>query len=193
MNKKIETPSVEVVQKYIDEFNNNREFVVVEDTLSELFRKYPRNQSLQEILIKSTVLNSLYNTNIYAIVKMADHILNKNMDSRLQVGSLELVAEIAYIEIEGKIRNNYSFASKYCHWHKPDIYPIYDSYIDQLLWQYQKQGDVMRFTRAALRDYPRYKEIVESFRKKYGLVQFSFKELDKFLWMRGKEFLKKPI
>src|SRR3990172_2016078 len=95
--------------------------------MSELFGKYPSNQKLRDILIKATALNSLYNTNIYATVKLAKHILNKNIDAKLRDGSPELVDEIAHVEINGKLRNNYSFASKYCHWHQPEMYPIYDS------------------------------------------------------------------
>ena len=189
MNKKVIHPSVEIVQHYIEKFNNDQELTVVEDVLSELFRKYPNNQSLRDILIKATTLNSLYNTNIYAIVTKAKHILNKNIDAKLQDGSPGLVDEIAHIEIGGKIRNNYSFTSKYCHWHQPEMYPIYDSYVDNLLWRYRKQDKFTIFTQAELRQYPRYKQIIEIFKRHYGLSQFNAKELDKFLWGYGKELI----
>jgi len=55
---------------------------------------------------------------------LAEHILSRNIDAKLRDESLELVGEIARIEINGKLRNNYSFASKYCHWHQPEKYPI---------------------------------------------------------------------
>jgi len=45
----------------------------------------------------------------------------------------------------------------------------------------------MEFKRDELRQYSRYKEIIEGFRVNYGLTQLSFKELDKFLWSYGKE------
>lgn len=189
MNKIVIHPSVAMVQKYISRFDNNQELTVVEDVLSELFGKYPNNQKLRDILIKATTLNSLYNTNIFAIVKMAKHILNKNIDAKLREGSPELVDEIAHIEINGKIRNNYSFASKYCHWHQPEMYPIYDSYIDNLLWHYQKQDKFLLFKQVELRQYPRYKKIIEIFKIHYGLSQFRSKELDKFLWGYGKELV----
>ncbi len=189
MNKTVIQPSVEMVQKYISRFDNDDELIVVEDVLSELFGKYPNNQKLRDILIKTTTLNSLYNTNIYAIVTMAEHILNKNIDAKLRDGSPELVDEIAHVEIGGKIRNNYSFASKYCHWHQPEIYPIYDSYIDNLLWHYQKRDKFEEFTRVELRQYPRYKQIIEAFKSYYGLSQFKSKDLDKFLWGHGKELI----
>jgi hypothetical protein len=33
--------------------------------------------------------------------------------------------------------------------------------------------------------YPRYVEIITQFRMHYGLGEFGFKELDKFLWLYG--------
>jgi hypothetical protein len=186
MNSAIK-PSIELVQEYINKFDSNRDLVIVEETLSELFGKYPDNRSLRDVLIKATILNSLYSTNIFAIVRVAEHIVQKNIDAKLRDGSPELVDEIARIEIREETRNNYSFATKYCHWHQPELYPIYDSYVDNLLWRYRKQDGFMTFTQAELRQYPRYKQIIEGFKDHYGLLQFKFKELDKFLWVYGRE------
>ncbi len=36
MSKEVEFPTVELVQKYIDKFDNDRDLVLVEDVLSEL-------------------------------------------------------------------------------------------------------------------------------------------------------------
>ena len=189
MNKIVIRPSVELVQKYISRFDNDQELTAVEDVMSELFGKYPSNQKLRDILIKATALNSLYNTNIYATVKLAKHILNKNIDAKLRDGSPELVDEIAHVEINGKLRNNYSFASKYCHWHRPEMYPIYDNYVDNLLWRYQKQDKFSVFKQTELRQYKRYKQILEDFKSHYGLSKFRSKDLDKFLWGYGKDFV----
>ncbi|HLA86931.1 MAG TPA: hypothetical protein VJL10_02815 [Anaerolineales bacterium] len=186
MSKVVEIPTVELVQKYINKFNDDNELVLVENVLSELFEKYPDNHNLRDVLIKAAALNSLYSTNIYAIVRMAEHIVKEHIDIELQKGTSEVVEKIARIAIKGKIRNNYSFASKYCHWHQPEMYPIYDSYVDQLLWAYHNQHNFMEFKQIDLRHYPRYKEVIEAFRKHYSLSQFSFKELDKFLWIYGR-------
>ena len=187
MNREIVIPSIESVREYLNKFDRNKELVVVEDVLAELFARYPGNQNLRDVLIKATVLNALYSTNIYDIVKMANHILSKNIGAKLQMGSPELVDEIARVEMSGKIRNNYSFASKFCHWHKPDMYPIFDGYVEQLLWAYREQSSFMEFKRDDLRKYPRYKEIIEGFKNHYGLTQFSLRELDKFLWGYGRQ------
>jgi len=187
VNRIIEYPSTDLIQEYIDKFDHDSEIVAVENTLSELFRIYPNNKVLPEILIKVVGINSLYSTNIYATVKVAHHILAQNIDTRLQTGSLELVDEIALININGKKRRNYSFASKYCHWHRPNIFPIYDSFVERLLWFYRENDNFMTFKRIELQQFSHYKEIIEGFRKFYKLTQFDFRNLDKFLWLYGKK------
>ncbi len=156
-----------------------------------MFGKYPDNHALRDVLIKATALNSLYSTNIYAIVRTAQNIVCQNIDADLRSGSLEVVDKIARVEVPGKTRNNYSFASKYCHWHQPEMYPIYDSYVDKLLWAYHVQRQFENFKLVDLRNYSRYKEIVESFRKCYSLTQFGLKDLDKFLWGYGRDYVNK--
>ena len=49
----------------------------------------------------------------------------------------------------------------------------------------------MRFKNAKLRRYAYFKKIVSGFREHYGLRRFSFKELDKFLWLYGRELYRR--
>ncbi len=90
-----------------------------------------------------------------------------------------------------KKRRNYSFASKYCHWHQPDKYPIYDNLVENMLWAYHKHFNFGTFRRDDLQYYCQYKEIMDDFKKDYGLTRFSYREIDKFLWKYAKVFLEK--
>jgi hypothetical protein len=57
-----------------------------------------------------------------------------DIDARLHTGDATLVGDIAQVTMDsGKIKNFYSFATKYCSHHMPLEYPIYDSYVDLLL------------------------------------------------------------
>ena len=75
----------------------------------------------------------------------------------------------------------FSFASKYCSWHDPQNYPLYDYYVEKLLLAYRRKDKFAKFKNADLRKYGNYKNIVSRFRDHYQLGCFSFKELDKFL------------
>lgn len=119
---------------------------------------------------------------------MARHILGLKIDDSLRSKSCELVDRIANATFSGKSRHVFSFASKYCSWHDRESYPIYDSYVSKVLIAYQQiDRFAPSFPRSDLRFYRRYKEVVTDFRKYYELMDFSFDELDKFLWLYGKE------
>ena len=60
------------------------------------------------------------------------------VDERLAHGDLSLVSDIAQMKFGEKSRFNLSFASKYCSWHQPTPYQIYDGVVNQMLWNYQE-------------------------------------------------------
>jgi hypothetical protein len=53
----------------------------------------------------------------------------------------DLIERIANVEISGKRRRNYSFATKYCNFRRPDVYPIYDSLVAGVLNVLLRQGE----------------------------------------------------
>jgi hypothetical protein len=86
------------------------------------------------------------------------------------------------------VRNNFSFASKYCHWHNPTAYPIYDGNVEACLWFYRKQDGFATFARDGY-SYPEFVRRVNAFRDFYGLTSFTYKQLDKLLWYLGDTLL----
>lgn len=122
-----------------------------------------------------------------------------DIDARLKRGDTQLVDQIATLTIktkggEEKTRRNYFFASKYCSFHQPTLYPIYDSIVDRVLKAYQKQDRFSSQPLGDLKDYRRFKEVLEEFVSSYkGLGKPSWKELDYFLHDYGKSSsLKEP-
>ncbi|AJD01244.1 hypothetical protein [Campylobacter lari] len=110
-----------------------------EKALEKLFTKtYPKNNDMDDILIKASSLNDFYSTNIFSIFPVAKHIKNLKIDESLENGDLTLVSKIANVKINGVNKNFYSFASKYCSHHKPLIFPIYDYYVDKVLITFKK-------------------------------------------------------
>jgi hypothetical protein len=181
----LQKPTVELVNRYIQKFAEG--VGIFDKALTVLFRTFPENAQLEHVLLKVTALNSLYYTNIWAVTPVAENILRHNIDEKLAQEDPELVNQIAVIKVKGKTRRNYSFASKYCSWHMPEAYPIFDSFVNAVIWKYQQVDRFSNFRRYDLHDYPTYKRILEEFKTSYGLGQYSFKDLDKFLWQYGKE------
>lgn len=188
--KPLAIPSSVLIRKYATQFEQSPDTAASDQAISKAFHTFPHNDRLEEVLIKVAVLNSLYSTNIFALTKVATHIYQLQIDNALAQHSLAVVDVIACIELNGKRRRNYSFATKYCHWHRPDVYPIYDSYVERLLWAYQQQDGFARFRREDLQDYLCYKMIHDQFKQHYGINTFTTKQVDQFLWGYGKEWLK---
>jgi hypothetical protein len=186
----LKTPTPALVREYIHKFDTGRDGRV-DKALLELFRAFPQNNRMEHILFKVLGLNALYSTEIIAVQPVARHILSLNLDAKLAQGAAELVNQIARTPMkDGKVRRNYSFATKYCSWHMPAAYPIFDSVVGKLISEYQRLDRFANYTwQHELTDYLVFKQAIEAFREKYGLSDFSFKELDKFLWSYGKETL----
>jgi hypothetical protein len=187
---KIKFPTKEVVNEYLNKWDKLENYVLQESSLRKLFDlTYPKNVDMDDVLIKVCSLNDFYSTNIFSPFTVAKHIVELNIDERLQNEDLRLVNEIATVKVnENKEINFYSFATKYCSHHKPMIYPIFDSYVEKLLMYYKKKDKFAKFNKKDLKDYPSYKEILLSFREYYKLNEFNLKEIDKYLWQAGKDY-----
>ena len=186
----IPRPTVEEVEKYLKQWDALENYVNQENSLDKLFFDLiPENKLIEDILIKCSTLNDFYSTNIFSIFPIAKHILQLNIDERLKNGDLTLIEDIADKKVMG--RRNYSFASKYCSHHNPKQFPIYDSYVNKVLMHFKKVDKFAKFTNGDLQNYLKFKAILDEFKVYYSLEQYSLKELDKYLWLLGKEYFKK--
>ncbi|HEB13489.1 MAG TPA: hypothetical protein ENI13_00740 [candidate division CPR3 bacterium] len=183
----LDQPTPELVEKYVLQFQNSERYYVSDQAIIKLFSHFPENSHLEDILLKLSVINDLYSTNIYATFKMAKHIQRLKIDPELRKRSTAIVNKIAAFPITGKTINFYSFATKYCNWHDQNGYPIYDYFVERIIVAYRKRDQFAAFRKVDLMDYARYKNVLEQFRLFYDLQQFTFKRLDKFLWLYGKE------
>lgn len=184
----IPTPTAaEIIKDTRKERTSLNHYAAQEQAVNRVFRDYPENGCLVEILIKVCVLNDFYSTNILSAFKMAQHIFDLKIDGRLAAKDLTVVNDIALLDVgNGKIRNFYSFATKYCCHQNQDVYPIYDSYVARLLDYYAKIDRFDAFKPQDLRNYPRYCEVLRNFRTYYKLEEISLRELDAYLWRLGK-------
>ena len=186
-------PSVSEVNKYLNEWENLEGYTSQERALNKLFLELlPGNSEITDILLKASCLNDFYSTRIFAIYPVAKRILSiKDLDKRLKSGDIELVRELGEVTIGGKEKYFYSFATKYCSHHNPIAFPIYDSYVEQVLLYFNKVDKFSAFKRKDLKNYRKFKEILLDFQRYYKLERFDLKELDRYLWLLGKEIFPK--
>lgn len=192
MQKMIERPSEEQVKKYIKHWNNLDNYIAQEKALNILFSYLPHNKKIEDVLLKVCCLNRFYSTNIFDVYTVSKHIVSLNIDGRLKKKDLSVVKDIANVEMKnGKIKNFYSFATKYCSHHFERDFPIYDSYVDKMLTKINKQEHFSDFNKADLKTYENYYKVLIDFRNHFNLGKFSLKQLDMYLWRAGEELFPK--
>ncbi len=183
-------PTKEEILKAIEEWSESDKQQDI--ALTKLFTEImPKNDNLNEVLIKVASLNAFYSTQInnnelYEVAKQITLI--KDIDRRLISGDLTIVNEITY---NGATKKIYSFATKYCSFHNPKVYPIYDSAVDKMLWNFQKMGKMKSFKHKDLNEHSenRYEifcDIIADFINTYNLGDLSIKQVDQYLWITGK-------
>ena len=160
------------------------------EALDALFSVYPKNTCPWQVLLKVTALNALYKTRIMNVYPVVETILGvgRKLDSLILKGdsaAVDLMKMVTFAK-RGKTMNFFSFASKYCHFHKPDQYPIYDQYVDAAL-RNLRRDKMLAFESDALNReaYAPFKSVIDAFIVKYA-SGCSYDAADKFLWRKGK-------
>ena len=188
----IPEPSIMQVELYLNKWHSLENYRMQEEALNKLFSILcPYNTNISDVLLKASTLNDFYSTNIFSIYPVAKRIYSLDIDARLTAGDVTLVNDIQYVRVGGVLKNNYSFASKYCSHHNPTEYPIYDSYVDKVLCYFRNRDNFSDFQDADLKDYCKFKNILIHFRSFYGLDQYNLKQIDQYVWQLGKSFFPK--
>lgn len=190
-NNHLPTPTPEIVRSYLIKWDKLDRYPEQERAIDRLYFEYaPKNEDLEDILLKSATLNDFYSTRIRVITSVGKHIQSMHIDQRLDAGDLTLVDELKVVPMGGRTIQFYSFTTKYCSHHRPDIFPIYDSLVSEVFRYFKKKDNFHDFKNEELKIYLRFHEIYLAFRDFYDLGEFSLKELDKYLWLMGKEYFK---
>ena len=114
--------------------------------------------------------------------------VGRKLDSLISRGDPVAVDLMKMVKFEKRAKaiNFFSFASKYCHFHKPDRYPIYDQYVDAALRKLRRDKKLSFGTDALNREaYAPFKSVIDSFIGRYA-AGCSYDAVDKFLWRKGK-------
>jgi len=191
----------------------DKEYAVVERALAELFRQYPTNDDEAYVLLKVVALNRLYSAHILAVEDVARLIYEyrQEVDGALKADppSPEAVDKIVELTFRRMGKHFWVFATKYCSWHRPESYPIWDSRVLRYLqslkgspftlpdnWteypQFADYGGRAAARRWRPDNWTHYREflaLMNRFRDFYNLGSFTFKQIDKFLFLSGEELM----
>ncbi len=192
---KLRVPTQEEITNWLNTWDNDEKNSHVVSSMQVLFKKIPSNNNLDEIYAKIAALNDLYSTNIRKLYDVAKHIFSvQDIDERLKAGDLTIVNEIAKVPLidkygDEKVYNYYSFATKFCMFSNPEVYSIYDSYVEKVLTEFNKIDRFFDPKELDFRNYEDFDEILNLFRAKYNTVfdNISRLDMDRYLWLLGKK------
>ena len=168
-----------------------RRYHLSDIVISAAIARSPTNTSIEEVLTKVVLINSLYGTAIYDTLKIADHICRIDFDRKVQNSDLSIIGDIRaghkILTKKNNQRDLYSFATKYVSWHAPQSYPIYDSLVKKLLIDLnQRFGFLPPFKEKALVDYQLFKSAIDSVISISHLENLRYKKIDQALWIYAK-------
>ena len=136
-----------------------------------------KDEFICKVAYKVILVDKLYNCNLMMDHrKIADHIISLNIDSDLSAGRISVVDRISRFPQKKAL----VFASKYCHFHQPDKFPIWDKFTAIGL------GDLMGKNYLKKRNYSQFKSDIDFLISKIG-SQLSYKILDEYLWLYGQK------
>jgi hypothetical protein len=106
-----------------------------------------------------------------------------------QTGDISLIDEIAYYKSQRKekVRINYSFATKFCHCHHPNLFPINDKFVRNSLFEFNKYHQFSKFTKRSLSDYQTFKNVLHDFKTFVKGDKLDYVTIDRFLWALGRD------
>jgi len=134
-------------------------------------------------VLKVVTVNSLYGTNVYATLRMADHVARVMNDPNRPREAVPLVERIADLppRPDEKPRHRASFASKFVHFFVDSNAPIYDSYAQATLKAHLGRR---RGIWDEKRPYAHYVRNIDTLLKEAGL-KVDVRSLDRYLWLVG--------
>lgn len=173
-------------------------YVNQEAAIKWLFAQ-PSVFSLQEILLKSAVLNQFYSTGIRDVYAVASHIYglckNNNLSSLLAQGDPDAVTLMKSVSHNGKTINHASFASKYANFENPNAFPIMDNLVVEIFSRLRSKHFFKvntHFSKSDLKtNYVRFKSVYDEFIQLTGMDKLSnasgkpltYKDIDQYLWI----------
>lgn len=188
-------------QAVLDGYKKMESYSIQEELLRCLAKKYPGHSNKAAVDTKVKLLNLFYSTGIQATNKMSENILSiKDIDKRLSEGDKSLIPEIATLTFDGKKRYNYSFATKYCAYHQPEKFPIYDSIVAMTFISFFEKGLLPKYkccnrkttikgtyTKAEfatkLKEYDFFVDVYDYFMEQYDLKgNFTYRAIDSYIW-----------
>jgi hypothetical protein len=152
--------------------------------LAVLGQRFP-DFDIEATLLKVAAINQLYGTNVYAVVRMAEHVsdvMTTKAETLADELLVERIAELPPVAGQLHSRKHISVASKFAHFFvDAERFPIYDSYAVKMVGYHLSTTECDRDAQ-----HP-YRAFVQNLLrlKQRDHITCTSQELDAYLWLAG--------
>lgn len=172
------------IRERISYFESIEGYFTGDKKLYDFIKSEIGNESLETVMTKVAAIGNPTLWENGGQDAMSSHIHSLKIDDRLRRGDLTVVMDIGNFESITNPDELYHFASKYCCYHFPDLFPIYCSSghkIANVLAPNPRQE--------ITNHYDWYSEMIELAKAQLGLTSLNYLELNKFLWLYEDQIL----
>jgi len=178
------------LKKYLSIFQDQERYFVNDVRNLELFAGIPQNLTEEDIRTKVSAINDSDLRHLYIQDAMIEHIHKLNIDECLHRNDLSLVEDIATITVNGKAHQVLHFASVYCNYHKPEVYPIYSEQFHAFYKQYILEKN-LPLDSEKLTTYSVFSEALNHLNRHLGVNEkMNYLQQRKFAWLYAESILK---
>jgi len=172
-----------VLKKYFELFKGQEGYFKADITNLDFFKKNPRNETREDIRLKVSAINEKSLNDLAGAEEMVEHIYGLKIDSRLAANDISLVEDIANLKIRGTREHMLHFASQYCNYHKPDVYPIYSEQHFKLYERYIAEHK-LNIKMDDLKKYEVFKTVLDDVLNRHAMKEkLNYIEVRKFGWL----------
>ena len=178
------------LKKYLDIFASQEMYFINDLKNLELFQKTPGNKDAEDVRTKVSAINDKEIGNLGILERVVGHIQNLNIDGRLKKSDPGLVEDIAKVDVGVQQHHLLHFASVYCNFHKPDVYPIYSeqylSFYRRYIIEYKLPLDPEK-----INTYDVFTKALNDLVGRLGLAgKMNYLHLRKFAWLYAEHVVK---
>jgi hypothetical protein len=178
------------LKKYLNTFEGQEMYFTNDTRNLTLFKGNPTNTSEENIRMKVSAVSDIDLRNNNITDEMIAHILELNIDGRLQRHDLTVVENIASLESRGQQYNMLHFASAYCNLHDPDTFPVYSEQHFPFYREYIKEFN-LPLDVEKLNTYPVFCAALNDLVKRLHLKgRLNYLQLRKFGWLYAEHVLR---
>ena len=180
----------DILAKYLDLFQQQEGYFVADNRILEAFKMAPENINVDDVRVKVSALNDPEIEDNALIDGMAKHIVALRPDERLRQGDLALVEEVAALNVRHRDFHPIHFASAYCCFHQPTLFPIYSEQFLELYRRYIIENS-LPVDPSKINTYPVFARVLDDVMTRFHLKgKLNYLHFRKFGWLYAEDIFR---